>query len=146
MKLDAERIRELRNEQGLSQETLAEAAGLSVRTIQRVESRGLASGETAMALAAVFKTRVDQLEDTEVDRARLIRRIERDHRLGVAGIATGAALAAAATVADTASGGMELGSAGLLLGAIGFVAGLGCVLVGRLSAGRRTNWTGGESE
>lgn len=134
MKLDPERIRELRDEHGLSQESLAEAAGLSVRTIQRVESRGLASGETAMALAAVFNTRVDRLEDTQIDRARLIRRIERGHRLGMAAIVAGAALAALGAIADLATGGMAPRTAGLMLGGIGLVAGLGCALLGRVAS------------
>ncbi len=133
MKLDPERIRELRDDHGMSQESLAEAAGLSVRTIQRVESAGLASGETAMALAAVFNTRVERLEDVQVDRARLIRRIESGHRLGIIAIVTGALLAAGGAIADTFTGGMELRSAGLLLGGIGLVAGLGCALLGRVA-------------
>jgi transcriptional regulator with XRE-family HTH domain len=135
MRLDPERLRELRDENGLSQEMLAEATGLSVRTIQRVESSGLASGETAMALAAVFETRVEHLEDTRVERARLIRRIERGHRLATAAILSGAGFAALGVIADTATGGMDLGTAGLWLGGIGLAAGLGCAAAGRLAAG-----------
>jgi transcriptional regulator with XRE-family HTH domain len=141
MKLDPERIRELRDEHGLSQETLAEAAGLSARTIQRVESSGLASGETAMALAAVFQTQVDRLEDPEVDRAQLIRRVERGHRLATVSVLTGAALAALGVTADAAYGGLPIGSAGLLIGGIGLVAGLGCAVLSRLAAGSRSNFT-----
>lgn len=133
MKLDTERLRELRDERGLSQESLAEAAGLSVRTIQRVESSGQASGETAMALAAVFETRVERLEDVRVEQAGLIRRIERSHRLAIAAIVTGAGFAALGVIADTATGGMDPGSAGLWLGGIGLVAGLGCALAGRVA-------------
>lgn len=146
MKLDPERIRELRNEHGLSQESLAEVAGLNVRTIQRVESRGLASGETAMALAAVFHTRVDRLEDTQVDRARLIRRIERGHRLGIAAIVAGALLAALGAIADTLTGGMQLRSAGLLLGGIGLAAGLGCALLGRAASRQQPEDARGQSK
>jgi transcriptional regulator with XRE-family HTH domain len=138
MKLDPERIRELRDEHGLSQESLAETAGLSVRTIQRVESNGLASGETAMALAAVFETRVERLEDLHVEQTRLIQRIERSHRLATLAIVTGAGFAAlgviADVIADTATGGTDLARAGLWLGGIGLVAGLGCASIGRFAA------------
>jgi len=134
MKLDSERIRELRDQHGLSQEALAEAAGLNARTIQRVESRGLASGETAMALAAVFETTVDRLEDTRVEQARLIRRIERGHRLGTAGVAAGGLAATAGIAADLATGGMQLVDAGLWLGGIGLACGLCAALLGRLAA------------
>jgi transcriptional regulator with XRE-family HTH domain len=55
MKIDAKRIRKLREELAWSQEHLATVAGLSLRTIQRVEAEGLASLDTRMALAAAFK-------------------------------------------------------------------------------------------
>lgn len=48
-------VRKLRLQRGWSQETLAEMAGVSVRTIQRIE-RGQEPGfETAKALASVFE-------------------------------------------------------------------------------------------
>ncbi|MEM7283134.1 MAG: helix-turn-helix domain-containing protein, partial [Pseudomonadota bacterium] len=48
-------VRKLRLQRGWSQETLAELAGVSVRTIQRIE-RGKEPGiETAKALASVFE-------------------------------------------------------------------------------------------
>lgn len=48
-------VKKLRLQRGWSQEQLAELAGVSVRTIQRIE-RGFAPGlETAKALAAVFE-------------------------------------------------------------------------------------------
>lgn len=48
-------IRELRQQRGWSQEELAEASGLSVRTIQRVENGESPSAETLKSLAAVFE-------------------------------------------------------------------------------------------
>jgi transcriptional regulator with XRE-family HTH domain len=54
MKIDARMIRSLRALRGWSQEQLAEAAGLGVRTVQRLESEGRASAETRTCLAAAF--------------------------------------------------------------------------------------------
>ncbi len=52
-------VKPLRLEKGWSQEQLAEIAGLSVRTIQRLENGGACSLETAKALSAVFDTPPD---------------------------------------------------------------------------------------
>lgn len=54
MKIDARMVRKLRELRGWSQEQLAEAAGLGVRTVQRLESEGRASAETRTCLAAAF--------------------------------------------------------------------------------------------
>jgi transcriptional regulator with XRE-family HTH domain len=54
MKIDREAVRQLRDDRSWSQEHLAAAASLSVRTIQRVESEGAASAETRLAIAAAF--------------------------------------------------------------------------------------------
>lgn len=52
--LSTDKLKALRREKGWSQEVLAKASGLSVRTIQRIESDGNASAESTLALAAVF--------------------------------------------------------------------------------------------
>ncbi len=57
-------IRELRLKRGWSQEDLAEMAGLSVRTIQRLEKGGRASLETLKCLAAVFESEVSHLRES----------------------------------------------------------------------------------
>ena len=62
MNLDSKRIRAERERRALSQEHLAEAAGIGLRTIQRVETTGVASYETAKALAAVFECDVARLQ------------------------------------------------------------------------------------
>ena len=55
MQLDSTRIRMERERRAWSQEHLAEVAGLSLRTIQRVETAGSALFETAKSLAAVLE-------------------------------------------------------------------------------------------
>lgn len=54
MKIDGNLVKHLREERAWSQEHLASVAGLSTRTVQRLEADGRASGESRMALAAVF--------------------------------------------------------------------------------------------
>ena len=63
--LNNEKIQKLRTLKCWSQEELASASGLSVRTIQRVEKTGTASIETTKALAAVFSMTPDQLQNTQ---------------------------------------------------------------------------------
>src|SRR5580704_4611697 len=54
MKIDSTAVRRIRHERAWSQEQLASVAGLSLRTIQRVEADGSGSLETNMALASAF--------------------------------------------------------------------------------------------
>lgn len=54
MKINGEAVRALREQKSWSQEHLANAAGLSVRTVQRVEMDNVASAETRLALAAAL--------------------------------------------------------------------------------------------
>lgn len=61
MKAKSSRIRKLRSERLWSQEHLAQACGLGLRTIQRLESRGSGSNDTIKALAAVFEVEPESL-------------------------------------------------------------------------------------
>jgi DNA-binding XRE family transcriptional regulator len=54
MRIDSTRVRRIRRERAWSQEKLAAIAGVSLRTIQRVESDGSGSLETNMALACAL--------------------------------------------------------------------------------------------
>jgi transcriptional regulator with XRE-family HTH domain len=54
MKLNTKLIKALREERAWSQEHLAMVAGLSARTVQRLEADGNASPESRMAIAAAF--------------------------------------------------------------------------------------------
>ena len=63
-------VKKLRTERNWSQEQLAEFCGLSVRTIQRVESGNRASLETLKCLASVFEVDISKLteEITVIDK------------------------------------------------------------------------------
>lgn len=66
----------LREEKHLTQTELAEKAGLSLRTIQRMEAGNIPKGFTLKALAAALDTDPEKLiekeDDIKVDRAKLI--------------------------------------------------------------------------
>ncbi|MGX9721523.1 helix-turn-helix domain-containing protein [Stenotrophomonas acidaminiphila] len=65
MKLNPTVIRRLREARHWSQEQLAAAAGLSPRTVQRVETEGAASRETRVCLAAALDTDVSAILESE---------------------------------------------------------------------------------
>lgn len=62
MKIDSGMVKKLRIGKNWSQEQLSEVSGLSVRTIQRLESGGNASLESLRALAAAFEVDSNELE------------------------------------------------------------------------------------
>ncbi|TWI00369.1 helix-turn-helix protein [Luteimonas cucumeris] len=61
MKVDLNLVKRLREERAWSQEHLATVAGLSTRTIQRIETDGRASHESRLALAAAFGIAAERL-------------------------------------------------------------------------------------
>lgn len=61
MKVDTQRIKTERARRAWSQEHLAHAAGLGLRTIHRIENSGRASLESVKALAAVLELKIDDL-------------------------------------------------------------------------------------
>jgi transcriptional regulator with XRE-family HTH domain len=75
MRVDSNLIRSKRENRGWSQGHLASVAGLSLRTIQRIEKTGSASFESMTALASVLSVEVADLRanESEPPRARAIR-------------------------------------------------------------------------
>ncbi len=61
MAVSGEKIKALRESRAWSQAHLAEAASLSLRTVQRVEAEGTASAETRLAIAAALGVPVEAL-------------------------------------------------------------------------------------
>lgn len=64
MFISTKKLKNLRLNRGLSQELLAKMSGLSVRTIQRIESDGKASAETVLSIASVFELTPNELQAT----------------------------------------------------------------------------------
>jgi DNA-binding XRE family transcriptional regulator len=61
MEINSELIKELRASKAWTQQHLADACDVHLRTIQRVEREGSASAETVLALCAVFEIQRQQL-------------------------------------------------------------------------------------
>lgn len=69
MKVVAAVVRRLRIARGWSQEQLAAASGLSLRTIQRVEAEGTASLSTKTSLAATLEVALVELSEPSAGKA-----------------------------------------------------------------------------
>lgn len=61
MEINSNIIKDLRQQKGWTQQHFADASGLSLRTIQRVERDGCAARETALAICATLGIELKQL-------------------------------------------------------------------------------------
>lgn len=65
----SERIKELRSQHGFSRDEMAKRAGLSLRTIQRIESGDtVPRGDTLRRIAEVFTLKAEDLKDVTFER------------------------------------------------------------------------------
>lgn len=62
MKVNAELVLKLRNQNSWTQEELAIASGLNLKTIQRIEKKASASLQSKKALASVFNIDIQDLD------------------------------------------------------------------------------------
>lgn len=63
----SQKVKELRNRKGFSQESLAEECGLSLRTIQRIENNeSVPRGDTMKRLALALNTSPDEIIDWKI--------------------------------------------------------------------------------
>jgi transcriptional regulator with XRE-family HTH domain len=69
VELNAEIVRDARKQRGWTQQHMADACDVSLRTVQRVEKLGVASPETLLGLCAVL----------EVDHSELLAETGRPH-------------------------------------------------------------------
>ena len=61
VKVDSDKIKMWRKERLWTQEQIAEMAGVSLRTIQRIEKGEMASNDSVVALARVFKVDLNEI-------------------------------------------------------------------------------------
>ncbi|NHO85371.1 helix-turn-helix transcriptional regulator [Pseudoteredinibacter isoporae] len=67
MKINRQTLKRVRKDKLWSQEQLAEASGLSLRTIQRIESSGSAAMDSLAAIASALETDKDTLLEAELN-------------------------------------------------------------------------------
>jgi transcriptional regulator with XRE-family HTH domain len=92
MQVDGRLIRFRRERRAWSQEHLATVAGLGLRTVQRIETTGLASYESIRAVAAVLEIPVSELTARGDSARRRLPRLRAFVRLGSVGAAAALAL------------------------------------------------------
>ena len=133
MKLNPEGIKRLREAKSWTQEHLASAAGVSLRTIQRMEADGSCSAESRLAVAAALGVPVENanlaLEDGPIGGAGELSNVERGKRWGYAGLAAGT-LASAVGILGGSSTPEQASTA---LGILGAFAGVTAGAIGVLS-------------
>ena len=124
--INSDLLRRLRSDQRWSQEELAIAAGLSTRTVQRLEATGRGSVGSIKAIAGALQIEVHNLEADPRTHAVGV-------RYGLIGVGLGAL---GATIGIAANASMGHGSAfdtGVALGVVGFLSGMSCAIIGWLS-------------
>ena len=129
MKIDASALRSLREKKSWSQEHLATAAGLSTRTVQRVEAEGAGSAETRLALAGALDVPVSELAPPMVSAPSTGYR--RGLFWGWAGWGVGA-LGAFAGIASAMASGMPAHQSGASIGLVCAGLGISAAILGRL--------------
>ncbi|MFK7865090.1 MAG: helix-turn-helix domain-containing protein [Pseudohongiellaceae bacterium] len=122
-------VKELRLEKAWTQEQLAIATGVSLRTIQRAEKDGSCSLETTQALAAVFGVEAAQLrpqpeENKHHHRGRTFGLM--GNTLGILGAYTGIGY-------GYVQGDLLASEAGFWFGVVGLFGGLNCLFISWLS-------------
>ena len=132
MKINSEKVKQLRNQRSWSQDQLASVSGLSLRTIQRIENRGTCSLDSKRALAAVFEVDVEELTLNE-NNFILAEQKREGRRMGFIGVGLGVACAFIAIAWSLINGYMSYEAAGIYFGSVGAVGGIICAAIGVLS-------------
>lgn len=131
-------VKKLRNERSWSQDQLATISGLSIRTVQRIESEGTSSLESKRALAAAFDINVSNL-DINTTAAGTLASIHRGRKFGLAGATLGLLSAYIGISISFASGHITSGEAGIYYGGLGAFYGICCAVIAVLSKRYHTN-------
>ncbi len=129
IRIDPAKIKQERLAKPWSQEELAHAAGLNVRTVQRVEAGAAASLETSRALAGALDVGVEQLL-SEGGGTRASGTGLAGVLFSLAGIVIGAAFGFFGTLASYLGGDITAYEAGVAAGILGAGTGLCCALLG----------------
>jgi len=136
--INSELVKKLRKQKSWSQDQLSAIAGISLRTVQRVEKEGACSLESRKALASAFEIDAADLE-LDCEAIEIAADHQRGRKYGYAGAIVGLIGAYTAISLDLANGGMSLGVAGASYGGTGAIFGACCAVIGWRS-GKRWSW------
>jgi transcriptional regulator with XRE-family HTH domain len=151
VKLDPAVVKRLRESKSWTQEHLATAAGVSLRTIQRLEADGPASAESRLAIAAALGVPIENINLVQDAGTKAIstelHRIAIGTRWGYRGLLLGTLASAAGILGGSLLGGSSAGQTGSALGILGAFAGIVAAAIGVLSqrAFRQASNAGGGS-
>ena len=138
--IDKDLIKKLRIERSWSQDQLSSVSGLSLRTVQRVESEGTCSLESKKSLAAAFEINANDL-DINFSAINSQAANNRGRKLGFAGAALGLVSAYIGITMAYTSGDITSGEAGIYYGSIGAFCGTCCALISVCSNKYKTRVT-----
>jgi transcriptional regulator with XRE-family HTH domain len=109
MQIDAKLLKKQRTNRAWSQEHLAEVTGLGLRTIQRIETSGMASNESIAAIATVFDMTVAEfVRDAATEEPKLVNSRIQKNRLWIALVVLAVAQAVSPPQLTVALGGLGL--------------------------------------
>ncbi|MFL0801008.1 MAG: helix-turn-helix domain-containing protein [Agarilytica sp.] len=134
-KINAALVKTLRSKKAWSQDQLAQVAGLSLRTIQRIENSGVASMDSRAAIAAVFEMNTEQLceevceELVPPKNKHLVKGVV----WGFTGTILGLVSAYTSITLSLINGHILAGEAGIYYGSIGAFCGASCALLAVLA-------------
>jgi len=126
--IDTKTLREKRSQRHWSQSDLSEASGLSLRTVQRMETEGRCSIDSIQAIAAAFDLSVDEFLISHQNIG-----IKRGVTMGFIGVAVGSLAAITSVLLGIQSEAGAFSNAGISFGIIGAIAGLSCAFIGAMS-------------
>lgn len=126
--INPSKLRSKRAEQHWSQSELCEASGLSLRTVQRMETGGRCSIDSVQAIAAAFNIPADDFVVSQHNTG-----IKRGMQFGFVGVATGALAATISVFYSLETATITPVDAGTSFGIIGTIAGLSCAFIGFMS-------------
>ena len=133
--INSELVKKLRKQKSWSQEQLSAIAGISLRTVQRVENEGACSLESRKALASAFEIDAADLE-LDGKAMEIAANHQQGRKYGYAGAVVGLIGAYNGISVDLANGGMSLSEAGVFYGGVGAVFGVCCAAIGWRSSKR----------
>ena len=141
--INSDLVKALRKKRSWSQDQLATAAGLSLRTVQRIEKEGICSLESSQALAAVFEL---SAETIQIDSSKLAGdvAVRRGQKFGMAGNTAGFIFAYTGITYSLASGNISGSESGIWYGSVALFCGLTYVGIALLSEYFRKNRIGYE--